>query len=68
MPVSEKKKVTNQRWDAKNMTTLGCRMRRAKAEQFKAACKQAGTTVNAVYTRATDEFLAKTMISDNEEV
>lgn len=68
MPLSDVKRRANNKYIAEHMTTLGCKMRKDKAARFKAACKQAGTTVNAVYTRATDEFLAKTMISDNEEV
>lgn len=59
MAISEKKKKTNRLWDSKNMTTLGCRMRKDKAETFKAACKSAGTTPNAVYTKATDDFLSE---------
>lgn len=57
--ITEAKKKSNQRWDAKNMAVLGCKMRKEKAEQFKAACRAAGTTVNAVYTKATDDFLSE---------
>lgn len=57
MPISEAKRRANNKWDAANMTTLGCRMRRDKAELFKAACTEAGTTVNAVFTAAMDSFL-----------
>lgn len=39
------------------MTVLGCKVRKEKAERFKAACKDEGTTVNAVFTTAMDEFL-----------
>lgn len=57
MAVSESRRRANAKWDAANMTTLGCRMRKTDAEIFKAACKDSGTTVNAVFTAAAAEFL-----------
>lgn len=45
------------KYDAKNLTVLGCKMRREDAEQFKAACRAAGTTPNAVFRKAADEFI-----------
>ena len=39
------------------MTVLGCKVRKEKAEQFKAVCKSAGTTPNAVFTSAMDDFM-----------
>ena len=57
MAVSESRRRANNKWDAVNMTTLGCRMRKTDAETFKAACKDSGTTVNAVFTRAATEFV-----------
>ena len=39
------------------MTVLGCKIRKDKAEQFKAKCKEAGTTPNAVFTAAIDDFM-----------
>lgn len=57
MAVSESRRRANNKWDAANMTTLGCRMRKTDAEIFKAACKDSGTTVNAVFTRAATEFV-----------
>lgn len=57
MPVSEKKKATNYKWDRENMTTLGCRVRRDYAERIKAAALAAGTTPSAIMRRALDEFM-----------
>lgn len=59
MPLTESKRKANNKYIAKNMAVLGCKMRKEKAERFKAACRAAGTTVNAVYTKATDDFLAE---------
>lgn len=59
MAVSESRRRANNKWDAANMTTLGCRMRKTDAEIFKAACKDSGTTVNAVFTAAAAKFMAE---------
>jgi hypothetical protein len=48
MAVSEKKKVSNARWDSVNMLTLGCRVKKEQAEAFKAYCAIQGRTSNAV--------------------
>lgn len=55
--VSETQKKARNKWDAANMTVLGCKVRKDKAEQFKAACKAAGTTPNAVFTAAIQQFM-----------
>ena len=57
MPVSDAKRRANNKWTAANMTVLGCKVRKDKAEAFKAACAAAGTTVNAVFTAAMDQFM-----------
>lgn len=57
MPVSEQQKKARNKWDAANMTVLGCKVRMDKAEKFKAACRDAGTTPNAVFTEAIDSFM-----------
>lgn len=57
MPVSDAKRRANSKWDSENMTVLGCKVRRAKAEKFKVACKAAGTTPSAVFIKAMDRFL-----------
>lgn len=57
--ISEKKKVSNAKWDKENMTSLACRVKKDYAEKFKAACAEAGTTPNAVLKAAVDEFLKR---------
>ena len=47
----------NNRWDAKNMCVLGCKVRREYAEQVKEEAKRRGTTVNAIFTKALREFM-----------
>ena len=40
-----------------NMTVLGCKVRRDRAEQFKAACKKNGTSPNAIFMAAMEKFM-----------
>lgn len=57
MPLSESKRKANNKWDAANMTVLGCKVRKDKAEAFKAACKRNGTSPNAVFSAAIERFM-----------
>ena len=59
MATSDAKRKANNKWDAANMTVLGCKVRKDKADQFKAACAAAGTSVNAVFMAAIDDFLSR---------
>ena len=56
MGLSESKRRANNKWDAANMTVLGCKVRRDRAEQFKAACKKNGTSPNAIFMAAMEKF------------
>ena len=46
MPVSEAKKRNNAKWDADNMSTLGCRMLKSEADAFRVYCQERGQTVS----------------------
>ena len=48
MAVSESRKKANQKWDAANMETLACKVKKDHAEQFKVYCAGIGETVNSV--------------------
>ena len=48
MAVAESRKRANVNWDAENMTTLGCRVKKEQADRFKAYCSEIGKTSNAV--------------------
>lgn len=58
MAIPDSKRRANNKWDAANMTVLGCKIRRDKAEKFKSECAAKGTSVNAVFSAAIDEFLS----------
>lgn len=55
--LTEKQKKSRNKWDAANMTVLGCKVRRDRAEQFKAACKKNGTSPNAIFMAAMEKFM-----------
>lgn len=57
MPLTDAQRRANDKWDRKNRTMLGCKMYRDKADAFRAACKDAGTTPNAIFTAAAEDFM-----------
>lgn len=57
---TEAHKRANARWDAKNLTVLTCKMRREKADAFKAAAAAHGTTPHALMRGWIDQYLAET--------
>lgn len=48
MAVSEAKKKANAKWDAENMATLACKVKRTQAAAFKSYCAERGKTSNTV--------------------
>ena len=57
MALTDAKRKANNKYIKENMTTLGCKMRKDYAEEFKAACKARGTTPNAIFKAAADQFM-----------
>lgn len=60
---SEAKKAADRRYEAKRQAAgiykvLGCKVPTELAEQFKRACEEDGTTVNAALTAAVEAYLA----------
>lgn len=45
--LTEAKKKSNAAWDAKNMATIGCKLKKEQAEAFREYCTERGTTPNA---------------------
>ena len=62
MALTESKRRANNKYIAKNMTVLGCKIRKDDAEKFKQACAAAGTTPNAVFRKAIDEFMKENTV------
>lgn len=51
-PVSDARRAANLKWDRENMVTIGCRITKKRAAEFKEACDQLGITRNAVLLQA----------------
>ena len=57
MPMTDAQRKANRKWDSAHYTQLPCIIRRDKADAFRAACKAAGTSPNAVLNAAADAFM-----------
>ena len=57
--VTRAKRAYNNKWDAANMTVLGCKVKRDEADAFREACRMAGTSPNAIFKAAIDDFMRK---------
>ena len=57
MPVSEKKRASNAKWDRENMTTLAAHIRKDRAEAFRAKAAAEGLTGSGVLLRFIAEYL-----------
>lgn len=55
--VSTSQKAASAKWDKAHMTTVACKITKEKAELFKAACKERGTTPNAVLSKRINEYI-----------
>ena len=55
--VSPKKRASNHKWDAENMTVLGVKVRKDYAEEVKKKAKERGDTVNAILKAALDKYM-----------
>lgn len=58
--VSEAKRRNNNAWDAKNMATLGTRIRKEIAEEFKQYAQAQGTTANMLLKNYVLQCLGRT--------
>ena len=64
--VTRAKRANNNKWDAVNMTVLGCKVKRDEADAFREACRMAGTSPNAIFKAAIDEFMRKNQQKTDE--
>ena len=58
MAQTDAQRAAVNRWQAAHMTVLSCKLRKEDAEAFRAACKAAGTSPNAVFRAAIAQFMA----------
>lgn len=59
MALTEAQKRAHAKWDQENMTTVGCKLTKAKAQAFRDACKAAGDKPNRVFLAVVDEYITK---------
>lgn len=59
MALTDARRRANNKYIKEHMTTLGCKMRRDAAEEFRAACEALGTSPNAVFRAAAQEIVEK---------
>ncbi len=57
MALTDAQRRANNKYIAQHMTVLGCKVRKEDADAFRAACAARGTTVNAVFRRAMEDFM-----------
>ena len=60
MPRSEAKRRADNKYNLAHYTVLGCKMKKTEAEEFKQACRDTGTSPNAVFRKAVAEFMNNT--------
>ena len=61
--VRASQKKARDKWDAENMTTIGCKLKKEYADAFKAYATQQGTTVS----RLIKEFVLDTIREKGEK-
>ena len=66
MAVSEAKKASNAKWDAKNMAYQTIKISRPLLDSFKAACAARGDRVNTVLRQAMERYVSETMERDSK--
>ena len=57
--MDEARKRANQKWDRQNMTVIGCKVTKEKAQAFKEACAALGTIPNRVLMDLIDQTIKK---------
>ena len=67
MALTDAQRRANNKYIAKAMTVLGCKVRKDEAEEFKAACSAAGTSPNAVFRAAMQDFMAAHLLTGQKQ-
>lgn len=64
--VSEKKKISNKKWDKENMVTVSCKLRREKAADLRNYADSIGLTIG-IYARRAMEYCKNNNINLQQE-
>ena len=57
--VSESQKRSRDKWDAANMATIGCKLKKDTAEKFRNACEKNGVKPNTVLKSFVLDYIEK---------
>ena len=63
--MTEAQKKANKKWDSQNMTVIGCKVTKEKAQAFKDACMILGVVPNRVLMGLIDHTIAEAL-NENE--
>ena len=55
--VSDKKRISNARWDAANMKLISAKIKKETAEEFQRLCAMNGEPMNTVLKRFIEEYI-----------
>ena len=55
--VSEAQKAASAKWNKENMTVLGCKVTKKKADEFREACKKLELVPNQVFRQTIDQVI-----------
>ena len=59
MMITEAQKRARNKWDADNMTVVGCKVKKSDADRYRIAAAKKGTTVSAVCKEALEALTAE---------
>lgn len=57
MALTDSQRRANNKYISKNMTVLGCKVRKDYADRVRQKAKDEGTSVNAILKKALDEYM-----------
>ena len=57
--MTEARKRATQKWDRANLTSVGCKVTKEKAAQFRQACSALGVIPNQILLKAVENVIAE---------
>lgn len=57
--MDEARKRANKKWDKENMTVIGCKVTKEKAQAFKNACAALGLVPNQILKKTIEDTIKK---------
>ena len=64
--MTEAQKKANKKWDSRNMTVIGCKVTKEKAQAFKDACFILGVVPNRILMGLIDHTIAEAVKKTEE--